>query len=267
MKRFFKFAVVLTLGFVFNSSCSKKSDDVTPAMPVCQVKKITTTSTISNTSATTAQTFEYDFENKLSKITSEYSGTNANNSTTLTGYNYTNGVITSAASGSALATWTVQDKKLLKVTSGTSSTDISYDADGRLMKMAQPQYSVTYTTVYDANGNMHSDMFVVASSNQNFSDSRTYSGFDSEMNPYSMLAQSMGLTYYFEGFNPGPFLPEALSQNNPGSSVVTHTEAGHDNSFTLTWTYTYDASGRLTKSVQTSGQATTVRTFEYSNCD
>jgi YD repeat-containing protein len=276
MKSFLRFAPVLALAFVFGTSCSRKDDVMPTASAACQVKKITTTwsSFFMNVkfSTTSIQTLEYDSENKLSKVTTETSGTNLTSSTIITLYHYTNGAITSVAAGTSSANWLVQDGRLVKVTQpgSVNVVDITYDGNGRLVKHQNTYAGLqsTYTAVYDANGNLKSDILTAVSSVQNDTESRTYAAYDSKINPYTIIADAMRLSYYFEGFNPGPFLPEALGQNNPGTSLGSHTDPAVNYSYDWNWSYTYDAKGYLTTSTQTTpGQSTTVRIFEYSHCD
>jgi hypothetical protein len=279
--RIAKFMLLFVLLVMTGVSCSKS--DTTPVVPPCLVKKISTVITNPGSSGVTTiiDTYDYDSGNKLTKDTRSYSATGSSSFTDVIVYNYTSGAISSTTYGSGdNVTWTVQNGKAIKTTevSGTSTgtIDITYSSDGKLSNWhygsTPNQVELGYTPTFDVNGNVTKDetflKIISSGSTSHNSDSRTYSGYDSKNNPYSLLAQSMGLSYYFQ--SDGGYWLEGYSKNNPGSYVDIYKDVVNGGTQTSNYTYTYEYNSKnyVTKSTKSApGQSTTTTTFEYTNCN
>ncbi|MEJ0057335.1 MAG: hypothetical protein WDN75_17770 [Bacteroidota bacterium] len=262
-------------------SCSKS--DTTPVVPPCLVKKISTVITDPGSSQVTTiiDTYDYDSGNKLIKNTRNFSSTGSPSTNEVIVYNYANGAISSTTYGSGdNFTWTVQNGKAVKVSSvrGTATTaiDITYNGDGRLSNWhfgsVPNQVEMGYTPVFDLNGNVSKDetflKIISSGGNSSSSDSRTYSGYDSKNNPYSLLAQSMGLLYYFQP--EGGYWIEGYGKNNPGTCVDITKDLviGNSQTYNYAYTYEYNSKDYVTKSIRSAtGQSTVTTTFEYTSCN
>jgi hypothetical protein len=283
MNKFIKSIVLFSVLILLAISCSKKDDTVTPAVPPCLVKKITTSFGYPGSTAVTTyvDTYDYDSDNKLSKVTSAFSATGSPSSNTVAVYNYTNGILSSITYAGSTSNWTVQNGRVVKITTvagtTTSTIDINYTSDGKLTNWHFGQVpdvvEMGYTPTFDISGNVSKDETFLKIKSQSGlssnSDSRTYSGYDSKNNPYSLIAQSMGVSYYFL-YNGGGYRLEGYGKNNPGTILDIYKDLVNNQTVTFTYNYTYEYNTKnyVTKSISSAtGQVTTTTNFEYTNCN
>jgi YD repeat-containing protein len=251
-------------------SCSKNDPVVVNG---CLITKMTTTvSSSGQTSSVITDTFEYDSDRRLIKITE---ATVAGSTTTnlVQTYTYAGGMVSSAKTegtvgGSTVSlttTWTNDSGHVTKVTgTGGLLSTYAYDGGGNLKAFNYTDGNgdqTTLTTTYS------SDLQAVKVVSSGINIDVSYGSHDSKINPLTLLAKAINQPCFVSGT--GLINSQYLHKANPLSEKDVLSFGGISNTLDITFAYQYNARNYPTKITQQLSGTTQsgVVLFEYKDCN
>lgn len=234
--KFTLFALLL-----FALGCSKSNAPAPSAIClISQIERISGSNTLTTT-------FEYDTENKLIKF--------RRGSDTYE-YIWESGFVKSVQlNGSKIEDWIYSNGKLSQI-----GTEVTINSNGQPTEL----YGNIYT--YGSNGNVLTETCKGCTAIY-----YQYSDYDTNPNPYKILAASVNLSFFPVGNTEGgggPIATQFLGRSGCAYANNNHRQRSESTGSPRSRVYTYNAKGQVTSIIESvSGGVETTYSITYLNCD